>query len=114
VPSFVERLLGPEGKALPLPRPGRMCEHGRQPASPLQAEPLLHRHAMATEQGRGRLNHVRLTSFEQIKQLETCFSRSGLLAAETLVQICFRFSNLELVNACPLCCLNSIVTVYHL
>ncbi len=114
VQPFVERRLGPLRKTLPSSRPGRMGEHGRQTAGAIEAEPLLHRHPMATEQGGGRLDRGRLTRFEQIQPLETCLIRSGLLASEPVLEVCFRFGDSELVNACHSCCLNAIATLYHL
>jgi hypothetical protein len=69
---------------------------------------------MATEQGRRRLDRGRLPGFEQIKQLDAFFIRSGLLTPETLLQVSLSFSDIELVNACHVCDLNPIATLYHL
>jgi hypothetical protein len=69
---------------------------------------------VATEQGGGRLNRSGLLRFEQIKLADTFFVRSGLLTSEPLLEVGFRFGNLEFVNACHVCCLNPTATLYHL
>jgi hypothetical protein len=49
---------------------------------------------VATEQSGGGLDSGRLLSFEQIEQLDTFFVRSGLLRSQSLLEVCFRFSDL--------------------